>query len=188
MAAVKKVTREKIISAALKIVSKRGMWALNARDLSAELGCSTRPIYLTFGGMDGVKEATKREVERIFQGYLQREVESGKYPVYKSYGMGYIRFAREEKELFALLFMSRQEKKTDESFMDGVYSAIERATGLDSERAKLFHFENWIFVHGIATMAATDYADFNEDLVQGLLTDVFEGLKARFGVGAGGNK
>ena len=188
MSANKKVTREQIIAAALKIVRRKGMGALNARALSAEFGYSTRPIYLSFGGMSGVKEAVEREIEKIYQGYMFREVESGKYPVYKSYGMGYIRFAQEEKELFAHVFMTKKETETDGGeMMNAVYDAIGRATGLDPERAKLFHFENWIFVHGIATMAATGYAEFDESLVQSLLTDVFEGLKARFGVASGGN-
>ena len=37
------------------------------------------------------------------QEYMQREVESGEFPAYKANGMAYIRYAKEEKELFKLL-------------------------------------------------------------------------------------
>ena len=37
----------------------------------------------------------------------------GKYPPYKASGMAYIRFAKEEKELFKLLFMrDRSDRKS----------------------------------------------------------------------------
>ena len=39
---------------------------------------------------------------------LEEEEKSGKYPPYKARGMGYIRFAKEEKNLFRLLFMDKR--------------------------------------------------------------------------------
>ena len=62
-----------------------------------------------------------------------------------------------------------------------IISAVTAGTGLDKERAKLFHLESWIFVHGIAAMLATSYIDFDEEFISETLTDMFEGLKARFG-------
>ncbi|MDE7400722.1 MAG: WHG domain-containing protein [Clostridia bacterium] len=183
MAAVKQIPKEKIIDAATELVRRSGMSALNARTLANELGCSTRPIYLSFGGMDEVKSAVVENITRIYQGYLQREVQSGKYPPFKAYGMGYIRFAREEKEAFSYLFMrdrSNEAPVVDGGDYENVLTAVTGATGLDRESAKLFHFESWIFVHGIAAMAATSYAEFDEDTVQTLLTDMFTGLKTRF--------
>ena len=41
----------------------------------------------------------------FYHGFLMHEVASGAYPPYKAYGMAYIRFAREEKQLFKVLFM-----------------------------------------------------------------------------------
>ncbi len=183
MAAVKQIPKEKIIDAATELVRRSGMSALNARTLAKELGCSTRPIYLSFGGMEEVKSAVVENITRIYQGYLAREVQSGKYLPYKAYGMGYIRFAREEKELFSYLFMrnrSKEEAGVDGGDIEDVLTAVTGSTGLDGESAKLFHFESWIFVHGIAAMAATSYAEFDEDTVQTLLTDMFTGLKTRF--------
>lgn len=182
MAAVKKISREAIISAALKLIRDGGMGSLNARSLASALGCSTRPVYLAFGSMDGVKECAAARIKEVYQGYLKREAESGRYPTFKAYGMGYIRFARDEKEFFKFLFMR---DRTDESIVEEdigfIISAITAGTGLDKERAKLFHLESWIFVHGIAAMLATSYIDFDEEFISGTLTDMFEGLKARFG-------
>ena len=181
MAAVKKFSEEAIIKAALAIIRGGGMDALNARSLAGELGCSTRPVYLTFGSMDGVKARAVAHIQKVYQGYLKREVESGKYPPFKSYGMAYIRFAREEREFFKYMFMrDRTREEGGDDDISEVIAAVMMSTGLDEERAKLFHLESWIFVHGIAVMLATSYFALGEELISKMLTDMFEGLKTRF--------
>ena len=46
-----KYTREEIIETALNIVAEKGKSALNARDLGAALGTSTRPVFTAFKNM-----------------------------------------------------------------------------------------------------------------------------------------
>ena len=185
MAAAKQITREKIIKSACAIVRSRGMAALNARTLAAEMGCSTRPIYAESGGMGWVRAEVMKRINETYRGYIGREVASGKYPPFKAYGMGYIRFAREEKNYFQQLFM--RDRRGEEPVSDGgdisdVLAALRSGTGLDGDRAKLFHAECWVFVHGVASMLATSYLDVEEEFISDMLTDVFSGLKTRFGV------
>ena len=52
--------------------------------------------------------------------------------------------------------------------------------GLTEEDAYIFHIEQWIYVHGIASMIATDYLDWDEKFVSRALTDVYRGLKYRY--------
>lgn len=182
MAAIKKIAKESVISAALGIIKRGGIKALNARTLAKELGCSTRPIYLSFGSMDAVKAEAVRRINEVYEGYLKSEIESGAYPPYKAYGMGYIKFARGEREFFKYLFMrDRTGEKEKADDIEEIISVIIKVVGLDRERAKLFHLENWIFVHGIAVMLATAYIDFDEELISSMLTDTFQGLKMRYG-------
>ena len=72
----------------------------------------------------------------------------------------------------------------DES-IDGIISLISRSTGLSTEDARLFHLEMWVFVHGIASMIVTGYLDWQEDYVSRVLSDAYEGLRARW---CGGEK
>ncbi|MDE6691205.1 MAG: TetR/AcrR family transcriptional regulator [Clostridia bacterium] len=181
MAAVKKFSEEAIIGAALKLIREGGMDALNVRSLAGALGCSTRPVYITFGSMDEVKARAVEQINKAYLGYLKREVESGRYPPYKAYGMAYIRFAREEREFFKYQFMRDRTGESGEEDISEVIAAVMKSTGLDEERAKLFHLESWIFVHGIAAMLATSYFALDEELISMMLTDMFEGLKTRFG-------
>lgn len=181
MVAVKKFSEEAMVNAALKLIREGGMGALNARSLAGSLGCSTRPLYLSFGSMDEVKARAVARIRKTYQGYIKREVEGGRYPPYKAYGMAYIRFAREEREFFKYLFMRDRTGESGEEDISDVVAAVMKSTGLDEERAKLFHLENWIFVHGIAVMLATSYLALDEELISITLTDMFEGLKTRFG-------
>ena len=105
-------------------------------------------------------------------------MESGKYPLYKSTGMAYIRLAREEKELFSLLFMrNRRGEKIEAKIDDRILDLVCKATGLEKDAAYLFHLETWVYVHGIASMLATGYLEWDDDFVSNSLSDCFLGLK-----------
>lgn len=53
-------------------------------------------------------------------------------------------------------------------------------TGMSEDEAYFFHLEMWVYVHGIATMIATDYLDWDEALISRMLTDAYEGMKERY--------
>lgn len=179
-----RITKKEIVAAAVGLVRSRGEEALNARELAGCLGCSTQPIFSNFASMEQVRQAVVDAAEETYGEYVCRENESGKYPPYKASGMAYIRFAREEKELFRLLFMRDRtgEAIPEQTDMgDRAEEQVRRNTGLDPAEAKLFHLEMWAFVHGIASMTATGYLDLEWELVSRMLTDSYQGLKSRFG-------
>lgn len=182
MSAPKTVTRKMIIDGAVALVKERGMDALNARNLAKRLNCSTRPIYLSFSGMEELKGEVVTAITEIFQGYLQREAAGGKYPEYKAYGMAYVKFAACEGKLFCYLFMRDRRGENpcgDGGDMSKVFAALKDSTSLSGEKAELFHAESWIFVHGIATMLATGYLNLTEEQISALVTDMYMGLRAR---------
>ena len=177
-----KVTREKIVEIALTIVRAEGEQALNARNIASMLNCSTQPVFSNFASMEELRAAVIEGAYKIFDEYTRREVESGRYPEYKATGMAYIRFVKEEKALFMLLFMrSRQEEHQAETehFKRSVALAGGNI-GLNDNKASLFHLEMWIFVHGIATMLATGYLDIEYDNVSTMISDCYQGLRTRF--------
>lgn len=174
-----KVTKEEIVSAAVALVRKQE--ALNARTLAAALQCSTQPIFSNFATMDALQEATVAAAYGIYLDFLKREEESGKYPRYKSFGMAYIRFADEEKELFKLLFM-RDRKGEDLAPTPDFEASIDiimRTNGVTLEMARLMHLEMWACVHGIGTMLATSFLQLDRELVSDMLTDIYQGIRAR---------
>lgn len=177
-----KFTREEMIEAAIEIVRREGEDALTARNLGSYLGASARPIFTVFESMDEVREAVKERAHEIFMKYREKMCDELGYPRYKAIGKAYIRFACEEKMLFRLLFMCERPRagmKEKEGYDAQVRQIIEEQTGFSEEKGSLFHAENWIFVHGIATMMATSYFQWDDALVDRMLSDVYAGLKMR---------
>lgn len=184
MAPKNKVTKEDIVNAAVDIVRRQGAAALNARTLAAALDCSTQPVFSNFTGMEQLRFAVAQRAEERFRAYMRQEQESGKYPAYKASGMAYIRFAKEEKELFKLLYMcDRAEAQVAEQsdLGDQMENMVQGNTGLDPKKSRLFHLEMWAWVHGIATMFATNFLDLDWELVSTMLTDAYQGLKKQYG-------
>ena len=180
-----KVTKEDIINTAVEIVRKNGAEAINARMVASMLGCSTQPVFSNFSSMDELKDAVSVKAGQLYQEYLKREVEREEHPVYKASGMGYIRFAKEEKELFKLLFMrdrSDEELPENASVDEEMENIVRNNTGLNEEEARLFHLEMWAYVHGIATMFATGFVNLDWNLVSKMLTDSYLGLRKQYGM------
>lgn len=176
-----KVTKQEIISAALDIVREYGSNNLNARSVAAKLGCSTQPIFSNFQTMDELTSATLLAAYEVYGNFIRSELSSGKYPEYKAFGVAYVRFAKEECELFKLLFMCDR-KAADilpTADFDASIKIIMNNSGLSKERATLLHLEMWTFVHGIGTMLSTSYLTFEHELISSMITDVYQGILHR---------
>jgi AcrR family transcriptional regulator len=177
-----KVTKKDIIETALMLIRRDGEGAINARSIASMLGCSTQPVFSNFDTMEELREATIAFAYEIYLDFIKREVESGRYPQYKSFGMAYVRFAKEEKELFKLLFM-RDRTGEDISYsppdFEESVQMIMKTNGVTVDVARLMHMEIWTCVHGIGTMLATSFLTLEWELISNMLTDVYQGIRAR---------
>lgn len=178
-----KVLKNDIINAAIAIVRKEGEAALNARNIASALKCSTQPVFSNFATMEELRNAVIEAADELCKEYMKREVERALYPPYKANGMAYIRFAKEEKELFKLLYMrDRSAENIPQETDMGIQMStiVHNNTGLNGENAKLFHLEMWSYVHGIATMIATGFYNLDWELISKMLTDAYQGLKKHY--------
>lgn len=172
-----KVTKEEIIYNAVEITRESGWESMNARLIAQRMHTSTQPIFSNFRSMDELREAVIQAADMRYQDYTEREIKSGKYPEYKATGVAYIRFAKEEKELFKLLFMRDRTKEKIPPLSNFISDIVQTNTGLNQESAELFHLKMWAFVHGIAVMTATNYQELDESLISQLCSDVYQALK-----------
>lgn len=180
-----KVMRDEILAAAVEVVREGGAESLNARTVAAALGCSTQPVFSNFATMQELRLAVVRQADLLCNEYIQKEIERGEFPAYKASGMAYIRFAKEERELFQLLYMrDRREEASDEISVTEkpMETIVHRQTGLLGDAGKRFHLEMWAYVHGIAAMVATGFLELDRDLVSQMLTDAYQGLRKQYGL------
>ena len=180
-----KITKEDIVNAATEIVRKNGEQAVNARTVADKLNCSTQPIFSNFATMEELRLAVLVKAEVLYNEYIDREIASGDFPAYKASGMAYIRFAKEEKELFKLLFMrdrAGEEDLNQAEFTGQIQTIVHNSTGLSGMEAQLFHLEMWAYVHGIATMFATGFLNLDWELVSRMLSDAYQGMRKQYGM------
>lgn len=175
-------TRNEIISCALDIAEEGGLEAVTARAVASRLEASSKVI---FGYFESMGELQNEVVAAAYQKYLNEQTrlcESGEYPVYKASGMAYIRFARNHPKLFKILFMEisppDEPQKLDE--LNRFAGMVSHNVGIDVDDARMFHLEMWVYVHGIATMIATGYLNWEVETVSRMLTDAYMGLKERY--------
>lgn len=181
-----KITKEAILAAAIEILREKGISGINARDIAKSLGCSVQPIFRCFQNMDRLKAELYQKAENIFEGYLDTGPQRHRIP-FLGIGLAYVAFAKEEKNLFKLIFMSdgfHGRSITDIIHNDSTQATIHMAAdaaGLNMADAARLFGGVWLTTHGIASMVATNVCDFSNEQIAGLLTDSFLGLKHRLG-------
>lgn len=172
MPAKKQVTKEMILNAALKLLREQGYEAVNLRQLAKELGCSTQPVYLSFSGMDALRGELIPLAVAEFERYMKAGSEDG---VICLYGMRYIAFAKEEPRLFRFLFIRpnafSEIKQVLLPMIEHSIGKLMAAYHISYEEADILHDQMWMHAHGIASMIATDFCDWNMDKVERMLAD-----------------
>ncbi len=180
-----KITKENIIKVAVDIVRSDGEEGINARNIASRLNCSTQPVFSNFASMSELRLAVIKKADEMCNQYINNEVEKREYPPYKASGMAYIRFAKEEKELFKLLYMrdrTEEEGKENSILSEDMETIVSSNTGLSGSKMEIFHLEMWAYVHGIATMFATGFLNLSWELVSKMLTDSYQGLRKQYGL------
>ena len=99
-----KFSRQEIIEAAVRITREKGINAVTAREVGAVLGVSSRPLFTYFDTVD----ALKREVYVYAKNVYKEYVANGLKMDIPALGVGqqYLKFAREDPELYKYLFLA----------------------------------------------------------------------------------
>lgn len=174
MAPKNKFTREEMIEAALRVVRAKGIDGLTAKTMAVELGTSTQPVFTGFGSMDGVKREVYAAAVRVYDGYADAGLKE-KIPFF-GVGMQYIRFAREEPELYRFLFLTRSQEKECSAMKSMQHlQALVRPTLMDvyhitAEEADLYFRDLWLVVHSLSTLIVTGDCPYTDREIGRILT------------------
>lgn len=178
-----KYTREEIVQIALELVAENGIGALNARNLGAALGTSTRPVFTAFKNMNELTEEVKTAAMRRFDEYAKNDPETG-VPAFKNVGLQMILFATEQPKLFQLLYMTENEQSVSfDNLLDRLGGTsqkciefIMRDYGLTTEEAKLLFRSVWMFTFGIGVLIASKVCRYDEEEVSIMLSQQFRSV------------
>lgn len=176
MPAKKQITKETILNTAFEMLRTGGMDAVNIKALAQRLGCSTQPIYLSFDNMAALRsELSSMAVETFVK-------QSGSANLY---GMTYIQFAQKEKALFRFLFMRENAfvelREAFAPMMEASILRLMKEYSLDHEEAHYFHDQLWVHTHGIASMIAMDFCDWNLEKAERMFLECEKYLSRKYG-------
>lgn len=178
-----KYTREEIVQIALDLVSEKGIESLNARNLGAALGTSTRPVFTAFKNMNELIEEVKTAAMHRFDEYAKNDPETG-VPAFKNVGMQMILFATEQPKLFQLLYMTESEESVSfGNIFDKLGGTsqkclefIMRDYGLTLEESKLLFRSVWMFTFGIGVLIASKVCRYDEEEISLMLSQQFRSV------------
>lgn len=176
MAPRNKYTREEMIEAAVRVVREKGIDALTAKALASELGVSTQPIFTCFHTIEEAKREVRAAAERVHDSYVEDGLRM-KVP-FLGVGMQYIHFAKEEPQLYRLLFLTTNEEGNSSvtealhHSQNLVRESLQQTYHIDAQTADRYFRDMWLVVHGLATLVVTGGCSYSEQEMEQILTGV----------------
>ena len=168
--------KEEIAAAALEIARKQGIDAVTAREVAKKLGVSVGPIFTWYETMEQLKADVHAQARHLYREYIERGL-AGPVP-FLGVGQQYLRFAKDEPELYRLLFLRRPD-----SVSGGAMEALKFSQDLARESLmRIYHMEAWmadcyfrdlwLVVFSFATLIVTDDCPYTDEEMSTVLTEV----------------
>jgi len=183
-------TREQVVDAALELARQGGLDVVSARTVAARLGSSTKPVFTWFDGMGDLLDAVAERINVLFGEHLQNFGETHHIAnPFLAIGLGYIDFARQERNLFQILFMSGNVEieslaalvhpEAHHEFIEALASQVQGTPKSETSYADLFR-DIWLYVHGIASMIACNDLDLTDDEITTRLTGALHAFSGHY--------
>lgn len=182
--AKEKVKRQDILRAAAQAIERYGLEGFNARSVAKVLGCSTQPIYSQFGSMEGLISSLKEEAAVQYGNKIKEYLTQEGRVRYEAYGMGFVKFAAEEKGLYRLLYHTSRESegppRVEDPYLGDIISEIKNCYGMDEQTAKRFHADMAVYSCGLAGLVNADSLHLTEEEISAWLKRQFYALYALY--------
>ena len=170
--------KEAILSAAISLVREHGMDSVNARSIASVLNCSTKPLFRIYKNMDALKQDVIVQLNIYYNAFMEARMSDNNRLL--SQGIAYVEFARQEKNIFNILFMNKTcAGKSIEEILDADWNQrsiinAKEITGLSSENAQNLFRDVWLYSHGIATQIVSDDINLPHGEVVKLVENAFQ--------------
>ncbi|MBO5452272.1 MAG: TetR/AcrR family transcriptional regulator [Lachnospiraceae bacterium] len=174
MAPRNKFSRDEMIERAVQVVRKQGIGALTAKSLANELGVSTQPVFTCFHTIEEVRREVVNAAKILYDDYVKEGVCSD-IP-FLGFGMHYIRFAKEEPELYRLLFLSTDQGEGNSAFeemnasLELVTDSMQETYHIDAKTAERYSRDMWLVAHSLATLIVTGSCPYTDQEIGRILT------------------
>lgn len=170
-------SKEAILNAAISLVREQGMESVNARSIASVLNCSTKPLFRVYENMDALKQDVIAQLNIYYNTFMEARMSDSNRLL--SQGIAYIEFARQEKNIFNILFMNKTcAGKSIKEILDAEWNQrsimnAKEITGLNLENARSLFRDVWLYSHGIATQIVSDDINLPYEEVVNLIENAF---------------
>ena len=174
MAPRNKFSRDEMIERAVQVVRKQGIGALTAKSLANELGVSTQPVFTCFHTIEEVRREVVNAAKLLYDDYVKEGL--GNDIPFLGFGMHYIRFAKEEPELYRLLFLSTDQSEGNSAFeemnasLELVTDSMQETYHIDAKTAERYFRDMWLVAHSFATLIVTGSCPYTDQEIGRILT------------------
>ena len=161
-----KFQKNEIVDAALDVARKQGIDAVTAREVAAVLKVSPRPIFTWFDTMDQLKAEVCSRAKEVYRGYIEQGLTEA--VPFLGIWHQYIRFAKEERELYKLLFLTRPGAASGGAMealrlsQEMARPSIMRIYNMDADTADSFFRDIWLAAFSFATLIVTDDCPYTD--------------------------
>ena len=170
-----KFQKEEIIAAAVQITREKGISAVTAREVGAALGASSRPLFTYFDTVDELKREVYRYAKKLYQDYVKEGL-TAEIP-FLGVGQNYIRFAKEEPELYKYLFLNPPDGVKG-SAMEGlklsqalVRASLMRIYHMDGDTADKYFRDLWLVAYSMTTLIVTGECPYTDAEISAMFTE-----------------
>ena len=173
MAPRNKFSRDEMIERAVQVVRKQGIGALTAKSLANELGVSTQPVFTCFHTIEEVRREVVNAAKLLYDDYVKEGL-CNDIP-FLGFGMHYIRFAKEEPELYRLLFLSTDQSEGNSAFgemnasLELVTDSMQETYHIDAKTAERYFRDMWLVAHSLATLIVTGSCPYTDQEIGRIL-------------------
>jgi len=164
--------KKDIIAAALEIVRNEGEEALTARSLSKAIGCSTSPLFTVYGNLEEIRKDVREAAQAEFNEYVKDALNY--VPAFKEFGLRQFRFAKNNPNLFKMLFLSKEalSKTLNEVAMECLHEMRDEYHFTDEQMTLLFD-QVWSFACGLAMLTISGAEEHSEEQASEMLSRQF---------------
>ena len=162
-----KFQKEEIVNAALDVARKKGIEAVTAREVAAALQVSPRPIFTWFDTMEQLKSEVYAQAKAVYRQYIEQGL-TERIPFLGVWHQ-YIRFAKEERELYKLLFLTKPDgviggaTEALRFSQELVCDSVMRLYHMDADAADGYFRDIWLVAFGFATLIVTDDCPYTDE-------------------------
>ncbi len=170
-----KFQKEEIIEAAVNITREKGISAVTAREVGAVLGVSSRPLFTYFDTVDELKREVFDYAKKLYQDYVKEGL-TAEIP-FLGVGQNYIRFAKEEPELYKYLFLNPPVGVNGSAMevlrlsQELVRESLMRIYHMDGDTADKYFRDLWLVAYSLTTLIVTGNCPYTDEEISALFTE-----------------